>query len=339
MPSIVVLNYGFEKELPIGGGAGPQTNEGDLTRVYEAFPIYYQGSPCEGKILGKIHDENIPGFPIEDVEVCANEGELCTETDSTGNYQLDGVWCGEQCVSVYKSGWFTPPCQEVEMSAGYIADVNWELICTSILDGKVTDEVTGAPIADAEVTITFDNPYIDDDDLDDPADDDITLTTTTDETGYYAFYEDADDDEEVDENEGLVPKGAWVDMVIVGNQMTVYECGFPMETWEDALGYLHCAWTTHDVSLYPEAYIQGSVVCGQTPQPNTKVRLYSCDDVFLENTYTNEDGWFQFVVDSVEYDPCTTTALCYYITVSGMTYGDFWPGPGQVMTDVYDLCP
>jgi len=57
MPSIVVLNYGFAAELPIGFGAGPLTDLGDLTRVYEAYPYIFDGIDCFGDIKGNVYSE------------------------------------------------------------------------------------------------------------------------------------------------------------------------------------------------------------------------------------------------------------------------------------------
>jgi hypothetical protein len=68
MPSIVVLNYGFEKELPIGGGAGPQTTEGDLTRVYEAYPFDYRPRDCNLEICGQVIEE-LDLEPINNADV------------------------------------------------------------------------------------------------------------------------------------------------------------------------------------------------------------------------------------------------------------------------------
>jgi len=57
MPSVVVLNYGFAAELPIGSGAGPLTDLGDLTRVYEGIPFGYYEQTCYGDIKGNLFSD------------------------------------------------------------------------------------------------------------------------------------------------------------------------------------------------------------------------------------------------------------------------------------------
>ena len=93
MPSIVVLNYGFATELPIGSGAGPLTSLGDLTRVYEAFPIFYRNEICFGSLFGEVSvRQEGNGFDRAEIQgVLVSVDSLSATTDSTGGYQITGV--------------------------------------------------------------------------------------------------------------------------------------------------------------------------------------------------------------------------------------------------------
>ncbi len=158
MPSVVVLNYGYEKELPVGGGAGPQTTEGDLTRVYEAIPFDYMYSPCVVTVSGNVIDE-VTTDPIDGADV--NEG--ADTTDSTGYFEfdVDSNMGGEPfTLKVTKSGY-----------------ADWESAAMTLLcDDVVINPEMDPDCEDVSLTV-----YIEDKETGDPIvlDDLEDLTATT----------------------------------------------------------------------------------------------------------------------------------------------------------------
>jgi hypothetical protein len=126
MPSVVVLNYGWDKELP-SGGAGPivGSTEGDLARVYEAIPFDFGYSPCEVEICGQaiqvedldpvknvtfevlFEGENSPytlaGFAYVDAQTAECE---TYDVDGPGKPRIEGAY-------VELQQWKTPPAVTV----------------------------------------------------------------------------------------------------------------------------------------------------------------------------------------------------------------------------------
>jgi len=141
MPSVVVLNYGFAKELPIGSGAGPLTDLGDLTRVYEGIPFGDGGLTCTGSLFGTATVRQANHglvFPyLQNVAVEVDDGSSGV-TDSTGGYQIKGVEEGDREVTFSKSGFFDLPL-EAEVECGKETKLDPELICTNTLLATVED--------------------------------------------------------------------------------------------------------------------------------------------------------------------------------------------------------
>jgi len=154
MPSVVVLNYGFATELPIGSGAGPQTDEGDLTRLYEGIPFVYTSEVCNGSLFGTatVRQEN-HGYDrpeIVDVAVWVDAVDTTVKTDSTGGYQVRPVDEGTRAVTFKKSGFF-----DLTLSAavlcGKATKLDPELVCSNPLFVTVED-TAGNRIPGATVT-------------------------------------------------------------------------------------------------------------------------------------------------------------------------------------------
>ncbi len=161
MPSVVVLNYGYATELPIGSGAGPWTQiGGDVTRVYEATPFYDYIFTCYGDVKGNVYsdlgataDPN-QKFPLDGAVV-----EIDTQTDttdSTGWYRIEGLAEGlDVSITASKSGFATctgavdVPCND---------QVYWnpELRCQDITWTILVTQEDGAnPVYGADVTVTL----------------------------------------------------------------------------------------------------------------------------------------------------------------------------------------
>jgi hypothetical protein len=152
MPSLVVLNYGFATELPIGSGAGPLTDLGDLTRVYEAIPFEYGYEVCYGDIFGEVsvRQEN-HGFDRAELNGALVEvDDLSDETDSTGGYQIMGVTDGEWEVMASKAGFFDGE-ETAMVECGQDTQVDFELVCANPLFVTVED-TNGNDIPGATVT-------------------------------------------------------------------------------------------------------------------------------------------------------------------------------------------
>ena len=159
MPSIVVLNYGFAKELPIGGGAGPQTTEGDLTRVYEAIPYVVTPRPCTGSLFGTVSvRQESHGFDRAEInDATVSVGDLTATTNSTGGYQIKNVREGAAAMTFVKTGFFdgaaTPT---VECGKETLQDK--ELVCSNPLYVTVED-TAGNPIPGATVSVAATYQY------------------------------------------------------------------------------------------------------------------------------------------------------------------------------------
>jgi hypothetical protein len=160
MPSVVVLNYGWEKELPSGGGAGPVTDEGDLTRVYEAIPFGYQHSPCVVTVSGHVIDEVTlePVYGEGDDAAVVSVNGVSDETDSSGYYEIryvrDPRWTASEDVTlqVVKSGYYewaedyTIVCDDIVVNPELVPECE-----TIFVYGWVEDKETGLAIAGADV--------------------------------------------------------------------------------------------------------------------------------------------------------------------------------------------
>jgi hypothetical protein len=175
-PSVVVVNYGYEAELPINPrAAAPQTTEGDLTRVYEGIPFWYRDSPCIVTVSGHVIDE-VTLEPIMDAEFMWDGDEVCAEWDWVWDPILDEFV--EVCVATVRTdstGWYEFSvestnwglCSTMEvLKTGY---VNWmddfcyvcdDLVINPELDpvcefvtvsGTVEDKMTGLPLAGATI--------------------------------------------------------------------------------------------------------------------------------------------------------------------------------------------
>jgi hypothetical protein len=160
MPSVVVLNYGWEKELPSGGGA-PQpitAKLGDLAAVYEAIPYFYDYSPCNFTVSGNVIDDETLE-PLKNVKVWSGDVEYMT--DSTGYYELDlsGTAMEGETVKVeaFKEGYTVSYPTDLayweyaHMCDDAVKNFEMHIECTVTVTGTVEDKETGLPIADAEV--------------------------------------------------------------------------------------------------------------------------------------------------------------------------------------------
>jgi hypothetical protein len=157
----VVLNYGYEAELdpfnPVPS-ALPQTDLGDLTRVYEATPFAYGWMPCVVEFSGNVVDEALD--PVDGAEVFIN-GDWAATTDVSGFYSFE--WGSDDggvdfTLEVDKSGYWSEPA---ELKGVKCDDqvVNFQVItCDEIwVKGHVFDNETGLPIEGAFVTAINDS--------------------------------------------------------------------------------------------------------------------------------------------------------------------------------------
>jgi hypothetical protein len=152
MPSVVVVNYGFEAELPIGSGAGPQTTEGDLTRVYEATPFDYRASPCEITVSGNVIDQ-FTLDPVTGADIHA-DGMPMYETDSTGYYtfNLPTAVGAVHEVTAEKTGYFAGGPEDAFACDDSVSNFELEAeTYESVITGQLLDKETGDPIAGADV--------------------------------------------------------------------------------------------------------------------------------------------------------------------------------------------
>ena len=164
MPSVVVMNYGFAAELPIGSGSGPLTDLGDLTRIYEGIPFGYGGVTCYGDIFGDVYafdyeaQTNFPEIdpeanePIWGANVEADTGQTDV-TSGSGGYELMRVPEGLRTVTASKCGYFTHS-EDVDLDCGADTKQDLLLVCQGILHGTVVDDATNTPLAGVEVALT-----------------------------------------------------------------------------------------------------------------------------------------------------------------------------------------
>jgi hypothetical protein len=184
MPSVVVLNYGWERELPPGpSAAGEMPTDGDYTRVYEAFP-YLPGVPvCYGSIFGTATVRqawhNFDFDYLEGVDVYVDDSGLLDETDSTGGYQVKDVEEFEHTVTFTKTGFFDLEL-ETEVFCGEETKLDPELICSNPLLVTVEDtQLNAIPGATVTVTGTFE--------VNDDVEETYKTSDTTDNAGVVTF--------------------------------------------------------------------------------------------------------------------------------------------------------
>jgi len=164
MPSVVVLNYGYATELPIGSGAGPwKQTGGDVTRVYEGIPMAGDPPDCVGSIFGDVtvrQDDDYYHFDFVQ-GATVSIGDRTDTTDSTGGYQITGVTAGlGQTVTFSKSGDFFDGTESADVYCGKETQVNYELICANPLTVLVTDtDDSLVPGATVTATVTYDVNY------------------------------------------------------------------------------------------------------------------------------------------------------------------------------------
>jgi len=184
MPSVVVLNYGFATELPIGSGAGPLTDLGDLTRVYEGIPFGYYTIDCYGDVKGNVYsdlsataDPN-QKFPLDGATVEV-DSEVAT-TDSTGWYKISGLLEDTHSIKAWKSG-FAACTEDVEIPCNDQVYWNPELRCQAITwTILVTQENGASPVYGADVTVTLTTTAcVDDKDINDTTNSDGIATFST----------------------------------------------------------------------------------------------------------------------------------------------------------------
>jgi hypothetical protein len=157
MPSVVVLNYGWDKELP-SGGAGPiaGSTDGDLARVYEAIPFDKRYSPCIVTVSGHVIDDETLE-PIDEADVLVDDVDM-TDTDSTGYYEFDLNLTAEPgdsfVLTASKSGYTDSDPTSYTVVHGcddFVGNFELGRECTVTITGTVEDKETGLPIEGAEV--------------------------------------------------------------------------------------------------------------------------------------------------------------------------------------------
>jgi hypothetical protein len=206
MPSVVVLNYGWEYELTTPG-PWPVV-EGDLTRVYEGIPFAHGDKWCDADLLGIVTDDNLETV-IKSATVTVFDGwwdwrlgdyvDAVGTTGPGGMYEIERIitqgtlepWPGTcYTVRAEKTGFL---CQEVLnkcLHCGEDEVLDFALICnTNTWNGTVKQYVVtpdnGAPpIEGATVTAEWG-----DIDGDLPCDDGVEVGTT-DVFGDFSFLEE-----------------------------------------------------------------------------------------------------------------------------------------------------
>jgi len=163
MPSVVVLNYGYATELPIGSGAGPWTQVGgDVTRVYEGIPVAGSEPDCYGSLFGTVSvRQEGHGYDREEINgALVSVGDLSDTTDSTGGYQISLVPQGDAAMTVSKAGFFTDTAVTASVECGKETLQDFELVCSNPLYVTVEDTAEpGNAIPGATVTVTSTYEY------------------------------------------------------------------------------------------------------------------------------------------------------------------------------------
>jgi hypothetical protein len=211
MPSIVVMNYGWQAELDIPMSEWVDKINGDLTRVYEAIPVNFGTKWCDADLLGIVTDDNlktvIPDATVTVFGACREWDPVaeaykwvdCVDkTGPGGMYEIEEIQTDglkEPAGTCYaaqaeKSGFLCQYVPEVCLNCGEDQVLDFALICnTNTWEGTVKQYVTtpddGAPpIEGATVTAEWEDL---DGDL--PCDDGVAVTTT-DEYGDFEFDEE-----------------------------------------------------------------------------------------------------------------------------------------------------
>jgi hypothetical protein len=318
----VVLNYGYETELPIGNGAGPWTQVGgDVTRVYEAIPAYNSYFACDGDIFGQVVDfwecdPDVEPDHLADVTVTVTDTLDIAHFDMTG---LDGMFevtdinvldadmePEPMLMTFEKTGFLTREMTPT-LECGEDLETSASLVCLQTITFNVDDASTGAPLVDATVTISFTTPY------DTPADDYgvAGVKSVSDETnalGIVTFQVPTGSDDAECAHAAVQE----VEYSIEKEGYTIYSEATEAAYDDIELDDGDC--DNEDILRNPQvrskAYIQGYVFCGDgddlyepqegdTPHNDTWVRLYNEDVTeYLQGYTTGPDGWYQFAVDS-----------------------------------------
>ena len=160
MPSAVVLNYGWEYEIPAPGEdrKPPLATEGDLCRIYEGIPFDTTPMPCYGSLFGTVTvKQNAHGYDREEIGgVTVTVGDLSDDTDSTGGYQILNVLAAtDVAVTFTKDDFFPGTVSPVTVECGKEKMVNCELVCSNMLAVTVLqDDEDSNPIPGASVNIS-----------------------------------------------------------------------------------------------------------------------------------------------------------------------------------------
>jgi hypothetical protein len=181
MPSVVVVNYGFVAELEDPDGP-PSTDLGDLTRVYEAIPIFDFEKICWADVFGTVsfYDWDVNSIdpeghePLQGADVWDDTGETDV-TSYAGGYELQRLASGTRTVTASKCGYFEHS-EEVDLECGADTQLDLLLVCQGVLWGQVVDSSTGAVIEGADVSLWVYSPNLDRE---------WNLTATTDANGYW----------------------------------------------------------------------------------------------------------------------------------------------------------
>jgi hypothetical protein len=323
MPSVVVLNYGYATELPIGSGAGPQTDEGDLTRIYEAIPFGYGGLVCVGDIFGTVvwfdyeaaEIDPEANEPLEDADVVDLGSFIADTTSAAGGYELEGVPEGWRLVSASKTG-FWSWAELMYLDCGADTQLDILLVCEATLEGTVYDAATGVPLPGALVELDIESTTLDRT---------WDLETTTDVDGTWSLTVPLVGDDDADD-------GPWTLIISKDGYSTFVDAweddgdGIPEDGEEntafaddngfdssDCIDPATESYTNDPVDLVSYAYVQGMTYCDGLvsangtfdwgeEQPNVLVRLYDADEagvgeLFMEEQRSDEYGYYQFTVD------------------------------------------
>ncbi len=321
MPSVVVLNYGFAKELPIGGGA-PQTTEGDLTRIYEGIPFAYGASPCEIEICGQVI-EALDLEPLDDAEIWVIEGGTHTPYNISGTAYIGAACEGQirlkgstvQLQLLTDDGWSTVREGTTSSTGGYswgdileFGETYRLRIFVPVGQTNTVSYVSGTFVATGDVVASFhietaNGELV----LDSGAwctfgvDPDVveTLGDTTDSTGHYCFdWEKTAAPEDITLvafktghiNEPVTLSGVECDDLMVNFEMD------PVCNTISVTGYVYDKMTGLGIN--------GARVCARNDQTKG---LGVCDDDTSSGGPQRKAGFYNIV--DIPFDPGDTTKV------------------------------
>ena len=137
MPSVVVMNYGWGREVPVDPYTPPMAPivEGDLTRIYEAIPFSTDAVECDGSLYGTVTVRQAgSGYDREELDsvVVTAVGSAGGTTDPTGGYQIATVPAGTPAMTFTKSGFFAG-AETPTVTCGDDTQQNFEMICSNPL--------------------------------------------------------------------------------------------------------------------------------------------------------------------------------------------------------------